>query len=426
MKANTDNWPGFRGRQGSGLSGKVAVPGSWDDSGKGNRFRTPISGLGHSSPVIWDNRLFVTSSQGLSGDSVRAGLYGDIAPVNDNSVHTWRVWCLDKVTGTILWSQTACVGVPKIARHPKSSQASATVATNGRVVVAFFGSEGLYCYSVTGKLLWKRDFGILDSGFFQSVTSQWGWASSPVIGGNKVFIQCDVQRGSFIAALDLSTGRDVWRTPRADVPTWSTPLYYEKGSFRCVVVNGYRHIGGYDANTGAELWRLEGGGDIPVPTPVISGSHVVITNAHGGKSPIYVVSLQARGTVNQAASKQPMDRVLWSLERGGSYMQTPIVVDGLLYVCSDAGILGCYKAATGQRLYQERIGSGRTGYSASAVHNSGRLFYTSEDGEVSVVKAGPVFEVLSRNNLAGMCMATPAISNGVLYFHTVDAILGIG
>src|SRR5439155_13098372 len=149
------------------------------------------------------------------------------------------------------------------------THANPTVATDGKRVVAFFGSEGLYCYNLDGKLLWHKDLGVLDAGFYLVPTAQWGFASSPVIDGEKVIVQCDVQKNGFLAAFRITDGQQIWRTPRDEVPTFGTPTVYRQGGRAQVIVNGYRHIGGYDAVTGKELWRLRGGGDIPVPTPVV-------------------------------------------------------------------------------------------------------------------------------------------------------------
>src|SRR6185503_795303 len=193
---------------------------------------------------------------------LKIGLYGDVKSVDGTSSHAFQVFCLNKSDGRVLWKQTAHEGVPKIKRHPKSSHANSTPATDGKHVVCFFGAEGLFCYDTEGKLLWRKDFGKLDSGFFAVPDAQWGFASSPIIHENRVIIQCDVQTNSFIAALDIKDGREIWRTPRTDVPTWSTPTVDERSERAQVIANGFRHIGGYDLRTGKELWKLGNAGDI--------------------------------------------------------------------------------------------------------------------------------------------------------------------
>ncbi len=424
--ATTIHWPQFRGPGASGVAEGSKLPTTWSVEGKKNLlFKTPLPGLGHSSPIVWGEKVFVTTALSASNNTLKVGLYGDIAPVADTSEHEWRLYCLHKRTGKILWQQTACKGVPKIARHTKSTQASATMATDGKRVLAFFGSEGLYCYDLAGKLLWKRDLGLLDSGYFEVPTAQWGWASSPIFAEGKIVVQCDVQKGSFVAALDPTTGKDIWRTPRNDVPTWSTPTLCKLGDTPQIVCNGWKHIGGYDLKTGKELWKLVGGGDIPVPTPIVGQGLIFITNAHGRQAPIYAIQPTVSGAITLPPEGLGTRDFAWGTLRGGAYMQTPLVLGEHLYVCNDAGILSCYDAQSGQRLYQERMGTGRTGFSASAVAAEGKIYYTSEEGDIFVVQAGPKFKLLAQNPMGEVCMATPAISENALYFHTQGHLVGI-
>jgi outer membrane protein assembly factor BamB len=305
--------------------------------------------------------------------------------VQDETVHQWKVYCLSKVTGKILWERTARKGVPRVKRHTKGTQANSTMTTDGKNVVAFFGSEGIYCYDMTGNLRWQKDLGVLDSGFFLVPEAQWGFASSPILHGGKVLVQCDIQKGSFIAAFDLKDGHEVWRTPRSDVPTWSTPTVFRdnKSGRSQIVVNGWKHIGGYDAETGRELWRLTGGGDIPVPTPVVAHDLIFITNAHGRMAPIYAVRTSASGDISLTGADTTSDHIAWSQARGGAYMQTPLVYGDYLYNCRDNGVLSCYEAKTGRRVYEERLGTGRTGFTASSVATDGKLYFTSEEADIS-------------------------------------------
>ena len=228
------------------------------------------------------------------------------------SKHTWKVYCLDKKSGKILWQKIACVGVPKVKRHPKSTHASSTLATDGHNVVAFFGSEGLYCFDMNGKQLWKRDFGVLDSSWYVAPDAQWEFGSSPVIYQDMILIQVDVQKDSFLAALSVKDGHDIWRTPRTDVPTWGTPTVLAAGSQPQVVVNGFKHAGGYDLKTGKEVWRLGGGGDIPVPTPVVSGGLIFLTNAHGMLAPVYAIKATATGDISLKGGETSNGSVAWN------------------------------------------------------------------------------------------------------------------
>ena len=420
------HWPSFRGPRASGVSEGRPLPVRWKvESGEGIAWKTRIPGLGHSSPIVWGDRLFVTSAVGPTDEpSLRVGLYGDIASVPDEGIHRFNVYCLARATGRILWERTAHTGVPRVKRHTKASHANSTPATDGKRVVAFFGSEGLHVHDMEGTLIWKKDLGILDSGFFRVPEAQWGFASSPVIHEDLVIVQCDVQGGGFLAAFRLSDGQEAWRTPRKDVPTWSTPTVYADGSSFRVALNGWKRIAGYDAGTGKEVWWLQGGGDIPVPTPVVAHGLIFITNAHGGPSPVYAVPADAAGEIGPPGSP-PGKGLAWSVTRGGAYMQTPIVYGDLLHVCRDNGALSVFEARTGRVLHERRLGGGTSGFTASAVAGDGKLYYTAESGEVLVLRAGPEPELLATNELADVAMATPAISEGALYFRTRSHVIAV-
>jgi outer membrane protein assembly factor BamB len=421
------DWPSFRGIGASGVGEGKPTPTRWSVPDKEQvRWRVPVAGLGHSSPVVWGDTVCTTTAVSSKADvQLKVGLYGDITSVPDAAEHRWLVMCFDKATGARRWEQTAHTGVPQVKRHPKSTHASSTLATDGRHLVAFFGSEGLYAYDMRGVLLWKKGFGLLDSGFFMVPEAQWGFASSPVIHNGRVIVQADVQKGSFVAAFDVRTGREIWRTPRSDVPTWSTPAVVAMGGREQVVVNGWKHIGGYDLETGRELWRMSGGGDIPVPTPIVADDLVFITNAHGKFSPIYAIRPSATGDITLKEGETVNAHIAWSYLRDGGYMQTPLAYQGLLYVCRDNGVLSVFDTKTGRRHYQSRLGDGRTGFSASAVAAGGHVYFTSEDGDVFVVKAGPSFELLGANALGEVAMATPAISEGTMIFRTRGHLVAV-
>jgi outer membrane protein assembly factor BamB len=413
------NWPSFRGANAAGVAEGYAAPASWDLEKKANiLWKTSIPGLGHSSPIVWGERIYVTTAVSDRKDpELKVGLYGNIQPVDENTVHRFKVYCLDKSSGKILWERTAHEGIPEVKRHPKSTHANPTPATDGRHLVVFFGSEGLFCYDMDGKLLWKKDFGVLESSFFVAPDAQWGFASSPVIHKDRVVVQVDVLKDSFLAALDIASGREIWRTPREDVPTWSTPTVHEGEGGIQVIVNGFKHIGAYDFETGREIWRLNGGGDIPVPTPVVSGGMVFVNGAHGRLSPIYAIKLDAKGDISLEPGTKSNDHVVWSISRGGAYMQTPLIYGGYLYNLRGNGSLTCFRAATGEQIYREQVGS-MASFSSSGVAADGKLYFSSEQGDVYVVKAGPRFEVLAVNPMKDILMATPAIDKGVIYIRS--------
>jgi outer membrane protein assembly factor BamB len=218
VRVPAQNWPQFRGPGAAGVAETVGAPVKWDAVKSANmRWKTEIPGLGHSSPVAWGNKIFITTAVSSNPKpETRYGLFGDVAPVKDDPSHKWIVYALDSQTGKILWERTASEGVPKVKRHPKSTHADSTPATDGKYLVVLFGSEGLYCYDLKGKLLWKQDLGVLDSGWFFDADYQWEHGSSPIIYKNLVIVQADVQKNSFIAAYDLKTGKQVWKTMRRD------------------------------------------------------------------------------------------------------------------------------------------------------------------------------------------------------------------
>jgi outer membrane protein assembly factor BamB len=420
------NWPSFRGNYASGTADGQMPPAGWNvATGHNIQWKTAIPGLGHSCPIVWGDRVFVTTAvSGNPKSEFRPGLYGDVDSVNDNTVHAWRVYCLDKRSGKILWEQTAHEGVPKFKRHTKSSHANATPATDGHHVIACFGSEGLYCYTAEGKLLWKRDLGTLDSGWFYDPEYQWGFGSSPILYRDRVIVQCDVGKNSFIAAYNLADGKPVWQTPREEIPSWATPTVYERKDRAELITNATKFIRGYDPSTGKELWRLTRNSEIAVPTPVAGHELVFITSGYRPIQPIYAIRPGAVGDISLKEGTESNSHIAWSKKRGGTYMPTPIVYGDYLYTLADRGITTCYEAKTGKQIYEKRLG-GRGGYTASPVAADGKLYFTSEEGEIRVVKAGLEFVLLATNKMDDPCMATPAISDGMLFVRTQHYLYGI-
>ena len=421
------DWPQFRGIRANGSDDKHPAPLTWNiQSSQGVVWKTAIPGLGHASPVVWGDSVFVTTAiSGQKDAGVRVGLYGDIRPVTDDTPHEWRVYCLDKKTGKVKWQQTAVTGVPKIKRHEKATHANSTVATDGERVIAFFGSEGLYAFDMKGKQLWKKDLGVLDAGFFAVPDAQWETGSSPILHDDVAVVQADVQKGSFIAAFDARTGRELWRSTRDDVPTWSTPTVHEVSGRTQLIVNGMRHIGAYDFKTGEVIWKLKGLGDIPVPTPIVHDGFIYITSAHGPGSPVFAVRETATGDISPASGETTSAGVVWSHPRGGGYMATPLAYRGLLYVLNYNGVLTVYAAKTGKQEYQKRLADGSTAFTASPVAADGKVYFTSEDGRIFVAKAGPVYEQLSSNEMGEPTLATPALSEGMMLWRTQGHVLAI-
>ena len=425
-ETRTINWPSFRGPNASGIAEGAPSAAKWNvESGENIRWKTALPGLGHSSPIVWGDKVFVTTAVPATGEaSLRVGLYGDGESVKDDAPQSWRVLCLDKKSGKVLWDKEAIQGVPKVKRHTKASHANSTPATDGKHVVAFFASEGLHCYDLDGQLKWTKDLGVLDAGAPGAPDYQWGFASSPIIHDGRVIVQCDVQGDSFLAAFDVTNGKEVWRTPRDEEPTWGTPTTCTHAGRTQIVCNGYKRIAGHDFATGKELWWMKGGGDVPVPTPVVAHELIFITNAHGSEAPIYAIRPMAEGEITLPAVGESNSHIAWSKSRRGNYMQTPLVYGDHLYMCKDNGIFTIYNAKSGEQTARERVG-GTTGFTASMVASDGKVYVTSEEGDVKVLKAGPEYSVMATNELGDIAMATPAISEGVLFFRTQKSLIAI-
>jgi len=356
---------------------------------------------------------------------LRVGLYGDGNSASEDGEFKWLVYCIDKKTGKVLWNKTAYTGKPKIRRHTKNSHATPTPCTNGKYVVVFFVSEGLYCYDMDGNLVWEKDLGVINQG--SSPRGHWGGGPSTVIHKDMLIVQCDHHEQSFLAAYNINNGEEIWKTNRDENPTWSTPQVYDGKDYPQIICNGYKHIGAYDIQTGKEIWKMKGGGDIPVPIPIVSDDLIFITNGHGRMRPVYVIKLSAKGDISLADKETANEHIVWSIARGGNYMTTPIVYKGLLYCCSDQGDLSCFEPKTGELHYKERLAGTRGfGFSASPVAAGDKIYLPNETGEIFVVRAGPKYELLSMNKMGEVCMATPALSEGVMYFRTRSNLVAIG
>lgn len=420
------NWPSFRGPDGTGIADGQQPPVAWNvTEGANVRWKTAIPGLGHSCPVIWGNRVFITTAvSGMPEQKIRIGNYGDVASVNDTTVHTWHVLCVDRDTGAILWNQKAHEGVPKIKRHLKGSQANCTPATDGKHVIACFGSEGLYCYDFHGKLLWKRDLSTLDSSFAIDREYEWGFGNSPLIHDGLCILQCDLSKDSFIAAFSLEDGAKVWSTPRDEIPSWSSPVIWRNSLRTELVTNAAQYARSYDPKTGVELWRLAKKSEVTVPTPVCGKDLLFITSGNRPIQPIFAIKPGAAGDISLKEKEETNEHIAWSRMRGGPYMPTPILYGDYFYTCSNSGIVACYEAATGKEIYKQRMGG--DSYTASPLAADGRLYFFAESGDVRVVKAGPQFELLAENALEDYVMATPAISNGALFIRSQHFLFCLG
>ena len=426
------NWPGFRGANASGVGDGQNPPIKWDAANKTNIiWKTHIPGLGHGSPVVWGNKLFVVTavSSAEHNEEFPAGrqylrpLSGGQDLAEDNSKHLWKVYCLDKKSGKVLWERTASESVPKTKRHMKNTYASSTPVTDGKHIVVSFGSEGLFCYDFDGNLVWKQNLGVLSDGWFFDPDYEWGPASSPIIYKGNVIMQCDRQKDSFIAAFDLKTGKQVWRTERDEMPSWCTPTIFESKGKAIVVTNAPRRIRGYDPLTGKEIFELSGNPEITIPTPVVGHGLIFVVSAYVSTYPIYAIRPTATGDITLPKDQEVNDHIAWSKKRGGVYIPTPLVYGDLLYLCSDKGVLTCYKAVTGELVYQQRVAPG--GFFASPVAADGKIYFAGEDGDVFVVKAGTQYELIATNTIGEALMATPAISEEMIFVRSISHVYGI-
>jgi outer membrane protein assembly factor BamB len=428
--AAEQNWPEFRGAGARGVADGYPTLTSWNAdaaTGKisGILWRAEVPGLGHSSPIIWGNRIYVATAVRLSGKApLRIGLYGNNDAAEDNDEQRWMILCFDKKSGRRLWERDLRSARPAASRHTKATHANTTISTDGKHLLAFFGSEGMYCLDLNGKLLWSKDLGVIN---ISKYGIGWGYGSSPALYKDRIVLLCDDPNNPFIAAFRLSDGTEVWRVSRKGdcERSWGTPLVHNDGIRTQVVANGWPFIVSYDLNTGKEIWRLRGGGDNPIPTPFIADGLIVVTNAHGGKAPLFAIRPSANGDISLPENITSNDAIVWSAPNGGTYISTPVVYGGYIYLANHNGLLRCFDFKTGRKMFEERLGLDAT-CSASLVAADGKIYCPAEEGVVYVLKAGPTLEVLAKNQMGEPCLATPAISQGVLYFRTTQSLLAIG
>ena len=401
------DWPGFRGNGGRGVAEGFPIRTNWnadpaanqtpaDSQANGVLWQTKVPGLGHSSPVIFGNKVFLVTAVASADDvPLQTKRGGNTAAADDNGEQEWLVLCYDKKTGKELWRRTARKSKPRTTRHPKATHANTSVCVDGKHVLAFLGSEGLYCYDMDGTLLWKKDLGTID---VSKYGIGWGFASSPVIHGDRIVIVCDAPDDPYLAALRLSDGEEIWRKSRRGICErgWGTPLIDADGDSAQVVVNGFPWILSYDLATGDERWRVKGGGDNPIPSAFEAHGNFYITSAHGGPAPIVVVRKDATGNLSpdqadEDKTEQPADTktnsgLVWRTERGGSYMSTPVVYEDYIYLGNSNGSVRCFNAKTGESVFQKRLGR-EAGVIASLVAADGKIFCASENVKVYVLKA---------------------------------------
>lgn len=415
------NWPQWRGPDGSGISNEKNLPAKWTPT-TNIKWKAAIPGRGHSSPIVWGNRVFVTTA--VEGDMVPGAkavkhlnegkefLHPD--SIGADRKHQFKVIALNRESGKILWEALAWEGTPYDNRHRKSSYAASTPATDGKLVYAFFGTEGLYAYDFNGKLAWKAQLGNL-------ATVGMGTGTSPILYDNVVIVQCDEDNGeaSFIVALDKKTGKEVWRTPRKVQVSWSTPLLVKTATRSELITSGTETVVSYDPATGKELWRHKGVESNAIPSPVANNEMVFLVAGFPAKIAM-AIKLGGSGDLTGTPN------VPWKYAKGTAYVPSPILYGDYLYLTTDRGILTCIDAKTGEVKYEGgRIPIPAT-FTASPVAFEGKILMTSEDGDTFIVKAGPKHEVLGTNSVGEPVYASPAIADGRIFIRGEKNLYCIG
>ena len=421
-RALADNWPSFRGPNASGVADGQELPLHWEVASMTNvRFKTAIPGLGHSSPIVWGDRVFVTSAVQSEAPKLELGSWIGIDLADEAVAHSWRLYCLDAATGRILWDAEAFSGPPRAKRHVKASQANATPATDGKTVVAIFGSEGVAAFDFEGRVRWRADLGKLDPGLLGDPASEWGHGSSPILFENRVLVQVDRHRDSYLAAFDLDTGRQLWRVRREERPVWATPTLVGSGERPELVVVGGLFVRGYDPRSGEELWRFQDEAEVKTPTPFLSDGLIVLSGGFRNR-PIVALKPGGKGDLSVSNESGSGSHLAWRTEPGGPHSATPVAYRGLLYSVRDEGVLVAYDMAAGELVFRERTGASHT---ASLVASDGRIYVATEEGEILILEAGRAYRLLARKRMGESVMATPAIANRSLYIRTRGHVVAI-
>jgi outer membrane protein assembly factor BamB len=418
------NSPQFRGPRGDGVAYGTNLPVTWSTTSN-VVWSCAIPGKGWSSPVVWGDRVFVTSAVGpgiVEAPPEKLGSMADhVRGVKATNEHQYMLHCVDWQTGKLLWSRCAHKAVPPGSIHPKNTYASETPVTDGERVYAYFGNIGLFCYDMEGRALWSRKWG--------SFKMDWNWgpAASPALHGDLLFVLNDNQENSFLVALDKRTGKDVWRVERDEKSNWTTPFIWQNGLRTEIVTSGSGKVRSYDL-TGKLLWELRGMSGVTVPTPFAADGLLYIASGcqHSSQRPVYAIRPGAIGDISLQADATSNTRIAWVQRRAAPYVTSPLVCDGLLYVLLDKGFLAAYDARTGEEVYgKQRFTTGKAAFTASPWACDGKVFCLTETGETYVVETGPEFRVLHVNRLDEAALATPAAARDSLILRTLTKLYRI-
>ena len=417
-----DNWPQFRGPGGLGISPDTGVPTSWSES-QNILWKTAIAGRGHSSPVVWGDRIFLTTA--LEGDVIPGAdapvhfisgqVFKNPASVGANRGHTLEVIAIDRHNGEILWTDVVYEGHVYDNRHRAASYASPTAVTDGELVYFYFGSQGLFAYDFDGAQVWSAGLGNIGSFGV-------GIGTSPILFDDVIIFKVDEDEGeaSFIVGLDKGTGTEVWRRTRPIEASWGTPLLITDASGQAqLLTTGNEFLISYNPATGDELWRLEGLRSNAIHAPLWDGERVYVTAGYP-RSVIKAIRLSS-------GDNGPTAVLAWEYRKGAAYVSSNLVYEGRLYVTNDKGIITCLDAATGEIVYE----GGRIPVPASMLLSSllgvgSKIMMSTPEGDTFFIQTGPEFAVVAHNSIDEAISATPAIVDGKIYLRGHQHLYAIG
>lgn len=416
VQAQSDaHWPQWRGPFFNGMA-RGDAPTVWSDT-KNIKWKAQIPGRGFSTPVIWGERIFLTTAipsgkaaeESAPAEGRRGGGGGPLVE------HRFEVLCLDRKTGKVLWQRTAKVATPHEGYHRAyGSFASNSPITDGRYVYAFFGSRGLYCYDFNGKLIWEKDFGVQ-----MKMRLAFGEGAAPLLLRDQLFVVFDHEGESFIVSVDKRNGKELWRSQREERSSWSTPLAIEHNGRTEIIVSATNKVRSYDARTGKILWESAGLGANVIPVPVYHNGMVYVMSGYRDPK-LMAIKLGKEGDITGS------DAIAWSHTRGLAYTTSPVLYDNKLYVVTDNGMVSAFNATTGEPFYAQTRLPKSYNLKASPVGANGKLYLATEDGDVVVLKMGEKFEVLSVNTLEDQIfIATPVIAAGEIYLRGQNTLFCI-
>ena len=420
----TTNWPQFRGPGARGVAKGKGLPTTWSTT-ENVKWCVPVPGRGWSSPVIWGDKVFLSSAISTGKEkTVKKGLYfGGNEKTPSPNQHRWMIYCFSFESGEKLWEQEANVGKPLTPRHIKNNYAPETQVTDGNLIYTYFADQGLFANDLDGELKWKRKMKAYKTRY------NWGSAASPALHGDFIYILNDNEQNSFIEAIDKNTGETLWRRDRNEKSNWSTPFVWENSLRTEIITIGTGKTRSYGLD-GTLLWEFVADmSSITIATPFTAHGLLYVTSGYVGDKhkPIYAIQPGGKGTINLKKNR-PVDKsIVWRQPNAAPYNPSTLVYKDLLYVLYDFGFLACFNAKTGEKIYDKVRARKRqrTPFTASPWAYNDKVFCLSEDGDCFVYKAGRKNELLHINKLDELCMATPGIARGNLFIRTASKLYRI-